>query len=99
MPICSGLQVVNRMRSLGRDDLIVGVTANALLADQENYIEQGASAVLTKPVSEVDLRRYLIMADRKRAQLNNPQPDEEGTTAPLPRTPILPPPILLRDDD
>ncbi|KAM0787630.1 hypothetical protein ACM66B_003695 [Microbotryomycetes sp. NB124-2] len=97
MPICSGLQVVNRMRSLGRDDLIVGVTANALLADQEAYVEQGASAVLTKPVSEVDLRRYLILADRKRAGLKNPtlEASEHSPT----RLPLPPPPALSRDDD
>ncbi|KAK4051135.1 hypothetical protein OIV83_002957 [Microbotryomycetes sp. JL201] len=94
MPICSGLQVVNRMRSLGRDDLIVGVTANALLADQEAYIEQGASAVLTKPVSEVDLRRYLILADRKRSGLKDPTFEVAETRLPLP-----PPPALSRDDD
>lgn len=91
MPICSGLQVVTRMRALGRDDLIVGITANALLSDQEEYVERGASFVLTKvsgfsfarcrawfsaeglslrsqPVLEVDLRKYLIMADRLRAE-------------------------------
>ncbi|KAK4056812.1 hypothetical protein OIO90_002061 [Microbotryomycetes sp. JL221] len=99
MPICSGLQVVNRMRSLGRDDLIVGVTANALLADQENYIEQGASAVLTKPVSEVDLRRYLIMADRKRAELKDPSLRSPIDSSSSPSIPMLPPPTMLREED
>jgi len=70
MPKCSGLQVVNRMRSIGRDDLIIGVTANALLSDQELYLEQGASFILTKPVLEVDLRRFLTIADKRRAERN-----------------------------
>ena len=29
MPVCSGVQVVQKLRQLGRDDLVVGVTANA----------------------------------------------------------------------
>ena len=42
MPIMSGVEMVKKLRTLGRDDLIVGVTGNALLQDQEEYIEAGA---------------------------------------------------------
>ena len=42
MPIMSGVEMVKRLRTLGREDLIVGVTGNALLHDQEEYIEAGA---------------------------------------------------------
>jgi len=42
MPIMSGVEMVRRLRMLGRDDLIVGVTGNALLPDQEEYLEAGA---------------------------------------------------------
>lgn len=61
-----------------------------MISDQQDYIEQGATAVLTKPVLEVDLRRYLIMADRRRSERKN------GSGRPTPSGPIFPPPVLLR---
>jgi len=42
MPVMSGVETVRKLRMLGRDDLIVGVTGNALLPDQEEYLEAGA---------------------------------------------------------
>ncbi|GAA5968789.1 hypothetical protein JCM11641_000734 [Rhodosporidiobolus odoratus] len=72
MPICSGVQVVAKLRSLGRDDLVVGVTANALLSDQEQYLESGASYILTKPVKESDLKKYLLVADKRRVEAKDP---------------------------
>ncbi|KAK4697014.1 hypothetical protein P7C70_g8280, partial [Phenoliferia sp. Uapishka_3] len=66
MPICSGLQVVSKLRSLGRQDYIIGVTANAQLQDQEEFIREGASLVLTKPVREGDLRKVILLADQRR---------------------------------
>ena len=42
MPIMSGVEMVRKLRTLGREDLIVGVTGNALLPDQEEYLGAGA---------------------------------------------------------
>jgi osomolarity two-component system, sensor histidine kinase SLN1 len=42
MPVLSGLKLVARLRELGRRDFIVGVTGNALLSDQEEYLAAGA---------------------------------------------------------
>jgi len=42
MPIMSGVEMVRKLRMLRREDLIVGVTGNALLPDQEEYLEAGA---------------------------------------------------------
>lgn len=42
MPIMSGVEMVEKLRKLGRKDLIVGVTGNALLPDQEEYLAAGA---------------------------------------------------------
>lgn len=72
MPVCSGVQVVTKLRSLGRDDLVVGVTANALQSDQEQYLESGASYILTKPVKEEDLVRHLRLADKRRTERADP---------------------------
>lgn len=42
MPVMSGVEMVKKLRKLGRKDLIVGVTGNALLPDQEEYLAAGA---------------------------------------------------------
>ena len=42
MPIMSGLDVVRRLREMGRKDFVVGVTGNALLSDQHEYLSAGA---------------------------------------------------------
>ena len=42
MPVMSGVEMVEELRKLGRKDLIVGVTGNALLPDQEEYLAAGA---------------------------------------------------------
>ncbi|KAG8761318.1 hypothetical protein FRC11_014076 [Ceratobasidium sp. 423] len=70
MPLCSGLEVMRQLRSIGRQDFVVGVTGNALKEDQEEYYEAGVDHVLTKPVLERSLKQMLVMADeRRRAQL------------------------------
>ncbi|EJD48059.1 hypothetical protein AURDEDRAFT_113285 [Auricularia subglabra TFB-10046 SS5] len=62
MPVMSGLQVVSRLRQAGRKDLVIGVTGNALLADQQEYLAAGVDDVLTKPVWEKSLREKLTLA-------------------------------------
>ena len=41
MPVLSGLDLVRKLRELGRRDFVVGVTGNALRSDQEEYQEAG----------------------------------------------------------
>ena len=41
MPGLSGLDAVARLRAMGRKDFVVGVTGNALLSDQQEYLEAG----------------------------------------------------------
>jgi osomolarity two-component system sensor histidine kinase SLN1 len=41
MPVMSGLSMVSKLRKAGRKDFVVGVTGNALLSDQEEYLEAG----------------------------------------------------------
>lgn len=66
MPVMSGLKVVAKLRELGRKDFVVGVTGNALLTDQQEYLEAGVDKVLTKPVLERSLRDALQAADERR---------------------------------
>ncbi|TFK97711.1 hypothetical protein BDV98DRAFT_255564 [Pterulicium gracile] len=68
MPVMSGLQLVAQLRTMGRDDFVVGVTGNALRSDQEEYIEAGVDRVLTKPVLEVDLKSMLTVARERFAK-------------------------------
>ncbi|KAG8851507.1 hypothetical protein FRB96_009180 [Tulasnella sp. 330] len=67
MPVMSGVDMVRKLRSLGRSDYyVVGVTGNALKEDQEEYMDAGADAVLTKPVKEQNLKNCLLAADERR---------------------------------
>jgi CheY-like chemotaxis protein len=66
MPVMSGLEAIARLRDLGRNDFVVGVTGNALLSDQEEYLAAGVDQVLTKPVLERSLRAVLAVADDRR---------------------------------
>ncbi|KAG6829063.1 hypothetical protein H0H92_005837 [Tricholoma furcatifolium] len=74
MPVLSGLQAVQRVRSCGRTDFIVGVTGNALKADQDEYLQAGVDLVLTKPVLERNLRDILVVAHERRKQLSYDMP-------------------------
>lgn len=68
MPVMSGVDTVRRLRAMKRKDFVVGVTGNALKEDQEEYLEAGVDAVLTKPVAEADLKKCLFSADERRKQ-------------------------------
>ncbi|KZV87594.1 hypothetical protein EXIGLDRAFT_723615 [Exidia glandulosa HHB12029] len=69
MHVMSGLEMVSRLRELGREDFVVGVTGNALLSDQEEYITAGVDHVLTKPVMEQSLKVMLSLAHERTRQL------------------------------
>ncbi|KIP07108.1 hypothetical protein PHLGIDRAFT_30145 [Phlebiopsis gigantea 11061_1 CR5-6] len=66
MPVLSGLEMIARLRDMGRKDFVVGVTGNALLTDQQEYLEAGVDRVLTKPVFEKSLKAMLTQAEERR---------------------------------
>ncbi|KAL0060486.1 hypothetical protein AAF712_012719 [Marasmius tenuissimus] len=66
MPTLSGLRTVEILRRLGRRDYVIGLTGNALLPDQEEYLKAGVDVVLTKPVSESSIKNILKQADLRR---------------------------------
>ncbi|EIN05969.1 hypothetical protein PUNSTDRAFT_145366 [Punctularia strigosozonata HHB-11173 SS5] len=41
MPVLSGIHTIARLREAGRKDFVIGVTGNALLGDQEEFLEAG----------------------------------------------------------
>ncbi|THV02531.1 hypothetical protein K435DRAFT_653306 [Dendrothele bispora CBS 962.96] len=69
MPVLSGLKVVEKLRELGRHDFVVGVTGNALISDQKEYLDAGVDHVLTKPVLERSLKSMLQLAEERRRLL------------------------------
>ncbi|KAG2137584.1 Tco5, signal transduction HAMP domain histidine kinase [Suillus bovinus] len=69
MPIMSGLEVVSKLREMGRADFVVGITGNALIDDQKEYFDAGADHILTKPVFESSLVKMLTIADERRQRL------------------------------
>ncbi|EJF56265.1 hypothetical protein DICSQDRAFT_71854 [Dichomitus squalens LYAD-421 SS1] len=66
MPVLSGLDAVAKLRALNRKDFVVGVTGNALLSDQQEYVNAGVDHVLTKPVLEKSLKSMLSIAEERR---------------------------------
>ncbi|TDL21838.1 hypothetical protein BD410DRAFT_803933 [Rickenella mellea] len=66
MPVMSGLDTVAALRERGRHDLVIGVTGNALLSDQQEYLGVGVDRVLTKPVFERSLKDMLTLAKERR---------------------------------
>jgi len=66
MPVLSGLKAIEKLREAGRTDFVVGVTGNALLDDQQEYLAAGVDHVLTKPVLERSLKDMLLLADERR---------------------------------
>ena len=49
MPVMTGLSMVGKLREAGRCDFVVGVTGNALLSDQEEYLEAGVDKCVHFP--------------------------------------------------
>ncbi|KAG8909695.1 hypothetical protein FRC00_009629 [Tulasnella sp. 408] len=68
MPIMSGVEMVRNLRMLGRKDMLIGVTGNALKEDQVEYSQAGANGVLIKPVQERQLVDYLVQAAAERTR-------------------------------
>jgi CheY-like chemotaxis protein len=46
-----GYQAAREIKGLGYPGVLVGVTANALTADVEEFLAQGVQGVVTKPVN------------------------------------------------
>ena len=51
MPIMRGRDAVRVIRDMGYNGIIIGVTANVLTADVEDFIAQGADYVIKKPMN------------------------------------------------
>ena len=61
MPNMDGPTAARRMRELGYEGIIVGITGNAMKADIDLYLSRGADSVLSKPI---DIAVLISMIDR-----------------------------------
>lgn len=146
MPVCSGVQVVQKLRQLGRDDLVVGVTANARASRLSPLRVLGCPLTCPRPrrsalgpgavprvgrvvhpheavrppsshlsfvapsdpllrsshsVLEADLRKYLLVADKRRAERKDPGTRAQRQAMVTASGPVFPPmdPIGPTEDD
>jgi len=60
MPVMNGPTAAKKMRVLGSDAFIVGITGNLLPEDIEHFKDQGANEVLPKPFNISDLEEILM---------------------------------------
>jgi len=74
MPGHSGLDLLQRLRSMGSSMPVIIVTADTKPATQSRAMGGGAHAYLTKPVSSEELFRHLQSALRRVER----RPDEDG---------------------
>jgi two-component system, NarL family, capsular synthesis sensor histidine kinase RcsC len=61
MPNMDGYELARRLRKLGFDSPIIGVTANALREEGEQCLEAGMNAWLVKPLSISTLHQTLVV--------------------------------------
>ena len=59
MPIMSGTEAVGALHESGQKVPVIAMTANAMVGDQERFMEQGFDDYLSKPISLERLERIL----------------------------------------
>merc|ERR1712139_355620 len=59
MPIMNGMEATEKIRKLGYENPIIGVTGNVMDDDVEKFKKKGVNEVLGKPVKNDDLRELL----------------------------------------
>jgi CheY-like chemotaxis protein len=64
MPIMSGLSMITKLREAGRNDFVVGVTGNALLSDQAEYLAAGVDRYVNHICCFLPLFRYAVTLRR-----------------------------------
>ncbi|KAJ1416956.1 histidine kinase-like ATPase, partial [Ochromonadaceae sp. CCMP2298] len=81
MPVMNGPTAVKRLREMGCDSYIVGVTGNVMQADINIFLQHGANAVLAKPL-RIEIFESMM------ASLVSRKPSTDPRNPPTPSTPI-----------
>lgn len=59
MPVCAGPEATTKIRDLGYNGIILGVTGNVMPQDVRLFLEAGADVILGKPLDIVELGKTL----------------------------------------
>ncbi|MBN1970984.1 MAG: response regulator [Candidatus Delongbacteria bacterium] len=65
MPVMNGYEATAKIRSNGRDDYIIAVTANALTGDREKCIDSGMNDYISKPFRKAEISEKISSIRRK----------------------------------
>jgi signal transduction histidine kinase/FixJ family two-component response regulator len=60
MPVMSGLEAVEQLRSRGYRGPIYALTANAMKEDEEKYLRSGCDGFLAKPIEKAGFNRVIL---------------------------------------
>ena len=82
MPVLDGYGAVRAMRALGVACPIIGVTANALLNDQADFMACGLDALVTKPVNLQSLLSAIRDTIQQRKQAHSAASEQNITVSP-----------------
>ena len=68
MPLMTGVEVAQHVRTTSWPLFIVGCTGNALKQDQDEYLSAGADRILTKPIKQAAVEDAVMEAARKKLE-------------------------------
>ena len=80
MPRMTGVECVAALRALGITIPVFGVTANALLEDQQRFVRAGATAVVTKPMTKKQVMVMVATASQIKEEAGKAQAIAVRTT-------------------
>ena len=84
MPRMTGVECVAALRALGVAIPVFGITANALLEDQQRFMRAGVTAVVTKPMKKAQLVGMIDTAKGIRAkQVRKTSQSAQSSAPPL----------------
>lgn len=92
MPVMDGIEATERLRQLGVETPIIGVTANVMQKHQDLFYEAGADAFLGKPIDKSALHKvlsnYLERVENTEATGATETTEAPGHTVPFSSTPM-----------
>ena len=96
MPGMDGIQTANAIFATGYNKPIIALTANALLGNEELFLESGFAAFISKPINMAELDKHLLQFVKRHTK--EAQQDIVKLTLP-PNIPLALLSIVVRDVD